>query len=259
MIQETEAITHAWKHSLVARVPPSDVVLVTDFDGTLAEIVQDPSAAKASPEALKALEELVPLLADVIVLSSRTHAQLEKLVPVPGVRLIGDSGLAVPRHAQKEDLDRFNAETSRLLQGIPGAWLEVKPASSAVHFRNSNRTGEQMLALLQPLLEGTRLEAALGRRVVEVHARNAGKGPALAALLPSEDPGGVVCFGDDENDRSMFAYVGSLSIPHMCVGVWSPEAPQDLFGDLDLVVHGPSGAVALVQEIVEWAKQSLPD
>ena len=259
MIQETEQLTHAWKHSPVARVQPGEVVLVTDFDGTLAEIVRDPSAARASAAALTAIEELMPLLADVIVLSSRPPAQLESLVPVAGVRLIGDSGLATPRHAHKEELDRFNAEASRLLQGIPGAWLEVKPASTAVHFRNSNLSGEQMLALLKRLLDGTGLEAARGRRVVEVHARNAGKGPALAALLPSEDPGGVVCFGDDENDRSMFGYVGSLAIPHMRVGVWSAEAPQDLFDGLELVVRGPSGVVALLQEIVEWARQAVPD
>jgi trehalose-phosphatase len=178
---------------------------------------------------------------------------------VPGVRLIGDSGLAIPRHAQKEALDRFNAEASRLLERIPGAWLEVKPASTAVHFRNTSMSGQEMIALLQPPLDSARLEAALGRKVIEVHARKAGKGPALAALLPSEDPGGVVCFGDDENDRSMFDYVRSLEIPHMCVGVWSPEAPQDLFDGCDLVVHGPSAVAALLQEIVEWAKQSVPD
>ena len=259
MIQETEQITHAWKHSLVARVPPGELVLVTDFDGTLADIVQDPSAARASSQALKALEVLVPLLADVIVLSSRPPAQLERLVPVPGVRLIGDSGLAIPRHAQREALDRFNAEASRLLERIPGAWLEVKPASTAVHFRNTNMTGQEMRDLLQPLLDGARLEGALGRKVVEVHARKAGKGPALAALLPSEDPGGVVCFGDDENDRSMFDYVGSLTIPRMCVGVWSPEAPADLFDGCDLVLSGPEAAATLLQEIVEWARQSVPD
>jgi len=259
MITETDEITHAWKHSPVARVPAGEVVLVTDFDGTLADIVQDPSAAKASPEALHALEELVPLLADVIVLSSRTPAQLEKLVPVAGVRLIGDSGLAIPRHAQKEAIDRFNADAARLLERIPGAWLEVKPASTAVHFRNTNMTGAEMVALLKTLLDGQRLEAALGRKVVEVHARKAGKGPALAALLPSEEPGGIVCFGDDENDRSMFDYVRSVDFPHMCVGVWSPEAPPDLFDGCDLVVHGPAAAAALLQEIVDWAKQAVPD
>ena len=259
MIQETDEVTYAWKHSPVARVSPGELVLVTDFDGTLAEIVQDPSAAKASPEALKALEELVPLLADVIVLSSRPPAQLEQLVPIPGVRLIGDSGLAIPRHAQKEALERFNAEAGRLLERVPGAWLEVKPASTAVHFRNTNLSGQEILALLQPVLDASRLEAALGRKVVEVHARKAGKGPALAALIPSEDPGGIVCFGDDENDRSMFEYVRSLPIPHLAVGVWSPEAPQDLFEACDLVVPGTRAAAALLQEIVEWARQSVPD
>lgn len=259
MLEEAERITRAWKHSAVARVPAGEVVLVTDFDGTLAPIVQDPAAARATPQALRALQELVPLLADVIVLSSRNPAQLEQLVAVPGVRLIGDSGLAPPRHAHQEALDRFNGDAARLLETVPGAWLEVKPASSAVHFRNSDVNGQDMLALLRPLLDGARLEATPGRRVVEVHARNAGKGSTLAALLPGEDPGGVIAFGDDENDRSMFEYVRSLEIPHMCVGVWSPEAPSDLFDGCDLVVHGPAAAAALLQEIVDWAKQSVPE
>ena len=256
MIQETDQITYAWQKSPVARIQPGEVILVTDFDGTLAEVVQDPAAARARPEALEALEQLVRLLADVIVLSSRTPAQLENLVPMSGVRLIGDSGLAIPRKAQKEALDHFNADVSRLLERIPGAWLEVKPASTAVHFRNTDLSGEQMISLLQPLLDGARLEAALGRKVIEVHAPKAGKGSALAALLPGEDPGGVVCFGDDENDRSMFEYISSLDIPHMCIGVWSPEAPPNLFDRCDLVVPGPAGATAVLQEIVEWAKAS---
>src|SRR5690349_16811608 len=104
-------------------MPPDEVILVTDFDGTLAEIVPDPSQATAGPDALRALHQLVPLLADVVVLSSRTPAQLERLVNVPGVRLIGDSGLALPRKAQKEALDRFNADVARLLTQVPGAWL----------------------------------------------------------------------------------------------------------------------------------------
>ncbi len=256
MIQEAQEITHVWDRSPVAQVPPGELILVTDFDGTLADIVQDPARTRARPDALEALQELVPLLADVIVLSSRPPAQLETLVPIDGVRLIGDSGLAIPRHAQKEALDRFNAETARLLERIPGAWLEVKPASTAIHFRNTNKSGDEMLALLRPALDGARLAAYLGRKVIEVHAPKAGKGSALAALLPSEDPGGVVCFGDDENDRSMFEYVGSLDIPHMCVGVWSPEAPKDLFDGCDLVVPGPEAVIAVLREIVEWAKQA---
>ena len=251
---QTDELLDAWRKSPVASVPPSEVVLVTDFDGTLAEIVEDPTQTVARPDALLALSRLVRQLADVIVLSSRTTAQLEQLVPISGVRLIGDSGLAPPRHAHKDALDQFNVDVSVLLERIPGAWLEVKPASSAIHFRNTNLGGEEMLALLRPLLEGRPLAAYLGRKVIEVHAPKAGKGTALAALLPGEDPAGVVCFGDDENDRSMFEYVSSMDLPHMAVGVSSPEAPAHLFDRCDIVVSGPEEAAAFLNEIVEWAE-----
>lgn len=115
-----------------------------------------------------------------------------------------------------------------------------------------------MLTFIQPLLDGRRLTADLGRKVIEVHTPNAGKGTALAALLPAEDPGGVVCFGDDENDRSMFEYVSSLEIPHTCVGVSSPEAPPHLFDRCDVVVDGPQEASAFLNEIVEWAAAGSP-
>src|SRR5947199_12895 len=175
MIQETDEITRVWLSSPASRVPPAELVLVTDLDGTLAEVVPHPSAPRAS---------------------------------------------------------------------------------TAVHFRNTDMTGEQMLALLRPLLDGARLTALLGRKVVEVHAPKAGKGSALAALVPGEDPGGIVCFGDDENDRSLFEYVNALDIPHMAVGVWSAEAPHDLFERCDLVVPGPEGATAVLREIVECARVS---
>lgn len=247
-------MTTAWRSSDVARVPPPELILVTDFDGTLSEIVPDPTKSAALPEALAALQRLVTLIADVIVLSSRTQAELEERVPISGVRLVGDSGLAMPRHAQKEALDHFNIEVSKLLERVPGSWLEVKPASSAIHFRNTNLSSENMLALIRPLLDGGRLAATGGRKVFEVHAPKGGKGAFLAAFLPAEDPAGVICFGDDENDRPVFDYVRRLEVPHMAVGVYSPEAPKDLFENCcDVVVNGPAEAAAMMQEIADWA------
>lgn len=250
---KSQTIADAWRDSAVAGVPPSELVLVTDFDGTLANVVPDPALAVARPESLDAIRRLVEVLADVIVLSSRTPSELEALVPVSGVRLIGDSGLALPRHAQKQALDQFNHDVSKLLERIPGAWLEAKPASSAVHFRKADITGEEMVTLLKPLLDGGRLAAALGRKVIEVHAPKAGKGSALGALLPAVDPAGVVCLGDDENDRTMFEYIRSVDYPHLSVGVDSPEAPKDLFQLCDVVVSGPEEAAVFLQEIVRWA------
>src|SRR2546421_12041364 len=109
MIQGTDRITDAWLRSPLARIEPGEVILVTDFDGTLAEIVQDPAAARARPEALEALEQLVPLLADVIVLSSRPPPRPEHPARVPGRGLSGATGPPIPPKARKKQPDRFNA------------------------------------------------------------------------------------------------------------------------------------------------------
>jgi trehalose 6-phosphate phosphatase len=242
-----------WHESPVSSVPPKRLVLVTDFDGTLADVVTDPLQAVALPEGLAALRRLVQLLAHVIVLSSRTHTELRSLVPIPGLRLIGDSGMALSTPAQKRALERFNAEAAHLLAAIPGAWIEIKPASSAIHYRNTQSSGAEVMALLRQLIDDTGLDAAAGRKVIEVHWPQEGKGSALSALLPQLKPGGVVCFGDDENDRSMFEVVSGLASPHMCVGVDSPEAPHGLFERCDLVVAGPAEAAAVLNVIVGWA------
>jgi trehalose 6-phosphate phosphatase len=196
MVRSKE-ITEVWHESPVSSVPPGELVLVTDFDGTLADVVSDPLQAVALPEGLTALRRLVQVLAEVIVLSSRTNTELERLVPIPGLRLIGDSGLALSSPAQKRALGRFNAAAAHLLAGIPGAWIEIKPASSAIHFRNTQASGDGVMATLRPLIDETGLDAAAGRKVIEVHWPKEGKGSALAALVPELRPGGVVCFGDD--------------------------------------------------------------
>ena len=250
---QLEDIAEVWRRSPVSGVLPQDLMLVTDFDGTLADIGPDPARSAAQPEALDALRRLSRLLKQVVVLSSRTPTDLERLVPVRGVRLIGDSGLAPPTPEEKRALERFNTEAARILGTIPGAWIEIKPASTTVHLRNALTTPEEAMALLRPLLKATGLYGAQGRKVIEVHTRFAGKGTALTKLLDEVEPGGVIGMGDDENDRSAFEVLSACAIPHMCLGISSPEVPPDLFARCDLVVDGPRQATAFLQMLADWA------
>jgi trehalose 6-phosphate phosphatase len=252
---QLEEIAAVWRASPVSFVHPKDLMLVTDFDGTLAEIGPDPARSAATPGALDALRRLSRQLKQVVVLSSRTPTELERLVPVSGVRLIGDSGLAPPTADEKRALERFNAEAARLLGSIPGAWLEIKPASTTVHLRNAQKTPEEVMAVLRPLLKATGLYGAQGRKVIEVHTRFAGKGTALTKLLDEVEPGGVIGMGDDENDRSAFEVISACKIPHMCIGISSPEVPPDLFARCDIVLGGPHDATAFLQILTEWAKE----
>ncbi len=226
---------------------------MSDFDGTLAEIVPEPAKSVGLTDSLLALRRLAPLLAGVVVLSGRTAAELVHLVPVPGVQLIGDSGLPPPTRDELHALQRFNAEAVKVLGATPGAWLEIKPASSAVHFRNAASSGDDVLHLLRPLLDETGLYGGLGRKVIEVHSKIAAKGNALAALVERLTPAGLVCIGDDENDRSVFGLAGTLPIPHLCVGVGSTEVPPDLFDECDLILDGPPEAARFLRMLVDWA------
>jgi trehalose 6-phosphate phosphatase len=246
-------IAAVWRDSSLSAIRPDELLLVSDFDGTLAEIVPEPTLARALPESLHALRRLAPMLAKVVILSSRTNPELAGLVSIPGALLIGDSGLPPPGRAELDALKTFNAEAAKLLGTTPGSWIEIKPASSAIHFRNAPISGMQVLDILQPLLDQTGLYGGVGRKVIEVHSPQAGKGHVLDALLARFTPRGFVCMGDDENDRSVFEAARKSSIPHISVGVGSAEVPSDLFEHCDLIVDGPAEASALLDSILDWA------
>ena len=246
-------LASVWRDSPVSAIPPKELLLVSDFDGTLAEIVPEPNKAVGLTDSLLALGRLAKLLAKVVILSSRTNPELARFVPIPGVQLVGDSGLPKPRGEELRALKRFNAEAAKLLGATPGAWLEIKPSSSAVHFRNATISGAEVLDLLRPLLEETGLYGGLGRKVIEVHSPQATKGHYLADLVKRTTPGGLVCLGDDENDRSVFEVASNLPIPHLCVGVGSTEVPEDLFERCDLIVEGPAEAARFLRFLVDWA------
>ncbi len=253
MRAELQEISGLWRKSAVSGLPSKEVMVVTDFDGTLAEIGPDPTRSVAIPGALDALRRLSRLLKEVVVLSSRTAEELSRLVPVAGVRLIGDSGLPPPNPDEKRALEQFNAEAAKLLGSYPGVWIEIKPASSTVHLRNAKITGEEATALLRPLVKANALFGAQGRKVIEVHSRFGGKGAALAALLDEVKPEGVVAMGDDENDRAAFELLSARAIPHLTIGVSSAEVPPDLFARCDVVVDGPEQATLFLQMMVDWA------
>lgn len=253
MSVQSSDIAAVWRSSDLSSIRPDELLLVSDFDGTLAEIVPEPTQAVALPDSLNALRRLAPVLKKVVILSSRTNQELAGLVPAPGVLIIGDSGLPPPGPAELNALKVFNAEAAKRLGTTPGAWIEIKPASSAVHFRNAPVSGQEVLDLLRPLLEAAGLYGGFGRKVIEVHAPNRGKGNALEGLLKRLKPGGLVCMGDDENDRSVFEVASKAPIPHLCLGVGSAEVSRNLFEHCNLIVDGPAEASAFLRSIADWA------
>src|SRR5690348_8843370 len=161
----TAGMQEVWASSAISSLAPGRVMLVTDFDGTLAEIVSDPVEAVILPASLHSLERLVDHLRRVAILSSRPTSDLQRLVPLAGADLIGDSGVGhLPIEARMR-LDSFNAQAAKLLRTFNGVWLEMKPGATAVHYRHSNASFDELVTVLRPVLDVTNLIAQPGRRV----------------------------------------------------------------------------------------------
>ncbi len=193
------------------------LLIALDFDGTLAPEVDDPQAARALPEARAALLALHALPATTVALvSGRSLESLAAVGEMPAeVPLVGSHGLEV-RLADGEVLPAATAEDRErvrllrlrlepLVNAVPGAWIEQKPAGFAVH----TRVVEDAAAAAS-LIDAVRAEAAAhdagltvrdGKNVVEFAARDATKGDGLRVLRERLGRPAVLFAGDDVTDE----------------------------------------------------------
>lgn len=239
-------------------VYPGQLLLATDFDGTLAPIVSRPNAAQALPGIVALLDRLIDLGVHVAVISGRSQDDLRRKLPMRGPRILGDNGIGQATQAEQRALDRFNGQVGRLIAREPGVWLECKPASTSVHYRSAPAAGPSVRARALPVADSLGLAVAMGRMVVEIRPRRADKARALAALITALQPKAVIYAGDDEPDHSVFRMLGMARRPHLSVGVSSDERPDGNFLDCDLVVEGPKGMADFLHRLLERLARHLP-
>jgi trehalose 6-phosphate phosphatase len=230
-------------------VSPAELLVASDFDGTLSPIVAMPGAARPLPASLAVLRRLQELGANVAIVSGRSVDALRRAVPVDGVRLLGDYGLEAPNEEEREALRAFNARVLEEFTGVEGVVVEPKPGSTSVHFRDNPAAGPDVVAKLAPLAESLGLRAGEGRMVVEVRPAAADKGVALTRLLAELRPRAIVFGGDDEGDRSAFQAAATSGLRHLVVGVRSEEVAPDLFDQCDAVIGGPPQWAAILERV----------
>jgi trehalose 6-phosphate phosphatase len=237
---DRDAFRRARELTLPLIEAPAPLLVVTDFDGTLSPIVQDPMGAVIEPLARTALRRLARLAEErperllVVVLSGRTSSDVAGRVRVGGVRYLGKHGLEAGRLARRRrpeslavradpTLEPWVPATAALADAVADRlgrpeWLfvELKGPSVAFHFRQApdvDRAREEVLLAIDAAeasaggnqLGMTRLE---GRRIVELRPVGAGgKGAALERLIERDRPGAVVMLGDDRSDAEGFAVI----------------------------------------------------
>jgi len=269
----------------LAVVPP--ILVVTDFDGTLAPIVSEPPDAKILPEARRALRRLAALGAHanprvmVAVLSGRDAADVARRVGVAGLRYLGQHGIEEARlpdptgsdeaavtidsglAARGRELEAMAARAAAMI-GHPD-WLVIEPkgASVGLHYRRASDPEQARSVLLAALgrldrePDGAGILLMESRRVVELRPADAhGKGVATSRLIDDTGPRSVLILGDDRTDAEAFEVVrrwrSTSGWPAMVVGVsGSGETPVEVRELSDVLVADPAAAAAVLDRLAD--------
>jgi trehalose 6-phosphate phosphatase len=239
---------------------PDRAGLLTDFDGTLSPIVDDPATAAPLPGAAHTLARLARRYAQVAVISGRPVAYLaHRLGTASGLVLVGLYGLERIKDGVVEELPeagRWRAVVDRVAtaaeQASPsGVHIERKGLSVVLHTRTAPQASHWVEIWTARAAGATGLVAHPGRRSIELRPPVAAdKGTVVDELAQGLD---AVCFiGDDRGDLPAFAALDRLShrgIHTLAVAVDSDESPPELLAAADLVVPGPPGALAFLQAL----------
>jgi trehalose 6-phosphate phosphatase len=265
---------------LVAARPP--LLIVSDFDGTLAPISPDPMGAFIEPIARRAIRRIArlaeqrPQRLSMVVLSGRTALDVAGRVRVGGVRYLGNHGVESGDLARSSRAEQLEVAVEPALAGWvepataigdavaallgPPEWLfvERKGPSVAFHFRAAADLDAARLAVLEAIesaeraLGGTGLVSLEGRRIVELRPAGAGgKGEAVARLIASVRPGAVLVLGDDRSDAEAFEIVrqarerGELSGLAIAVHA-SAETPREVAAAADVELPNTRDAARLL-------------
>jgi trehalose 6-phosphate phosphatase len=254
------------------RADPRGMLVVLDFDGSLAPITARPGHARLLDGMAVALMRLTALGARVAVISGReaeTVLELSGLIGLPGLIV---AGLYGAEHWYDGELmtQPEPIEMTQVRQALPGIVatadglrldglrIEDKRLSLVVHARGAADPQAALAAIRADVIAlAVRhgLQAHDGRDVLEIRLPGYDKGVELRRLAAEFAPAQVLYAGDDLGDVPAFEAIAELRTdarPAWAVAVSSAEVP-DLTQYADLAVDGPPGLLALLGELADRA------
>lgn len=248
---------------------PHRTAILCDLDGTLSPIVGHPEDSAIPDSARVALARLADRYALVAIVSGRRASEARRIVGLGKLTYAGNHGLEVlyPNASQPTPLVDLGAADSAAPSFVDaleygrliGAGLrrEEKGPIVALHWRNApdERLAENVAEQIAAEGKGAGLRIHRGRKVIELRPEiDFDKGRAVASLLDSADARIAFYAGDDRTDLDAFAELvarrerSSLEAI-VRVGVRSPEGPQEITAQADLVVAGPEGVVEVLRAL----------
>lgn len=201
--------------ALAALADRRPLLVASDYDGVLSPLVDVPSEAGPQPGAAEVLLRLAAVPGVTVALvSGRGVADLQATSGFTGrLRFVGSHGAEFDGPLTGELAERRDALAARLeplVSGTPGARLEIKPASVAVHVRQvSDRPAAAALLEAAGAQADSSLTMKPGKDVLELAVTDADKGSAVRRLADEVGARGVLFLGDDVTDEDAFTTLGA--------------------------------------------------
>ena len=242
--------------------------LFLDFDGTLSEIVDVPSAARPMAGVPELLAQLAARFRVVAVVSGRSaHELLEWLGPEIEIwGLHGAEHTAGGKVVLAEDAARFEsmmqevyrrAESALKDPALDGVVLENKGAMVTFHYRMATEPDlavKELDDLVGRLAEGFGLVRATGKFAFELQPPVSFSKRKVVLDRSRQEGLKAACFaGDDVVDLPGYDAIDELEasgVVGLRVAVDSAESPEPLIARADVVVDGPRQMMELLREFL---------
>lgn len=233
------------------------LLLLTDFDGTLAHITPTPAEAVLDDDERRAIEALGERASVTVgVVSGRRLVDVGQRVGTSAEYVAGLHGLEITGpdsafHHYALDtvapvIEQIADVAARELSWCPGAFLENKVYALTCHVRQvppdlADRALEEFEAIAEPHLEARVLRLLTGAKAFELlpavdwHKGRAGIWIRDRVAERLDDPVTVVYLGDDRTDEDAFSALGDDDVaigvgerPHTHLIDWRLAGPDDV-------------------------------
>ncbi len=204
-----------------------DILLLLDYDGTLAPITETPDKAVMTEDMRQVLVGLSKFSqCHLAVISGRKLSDLKHMIDIPNITYIGNHGFEIEGSrldfeslisAQyREDLETIRGLLKTKLSSVKGIWLEDKEIILAVHFRLAGVKGSSLakkifMNVCQSYLRCQRISIMEGKKVLEIRPPiKWDKGEAALWILSKwqqqlgKDRIVTIYIGDDLTDEDAF-------------------------------------------------------